>query len=157
MFTLWFIAAVLLSCSYLPWGGHVTILCLLICLFAVEVEARFVSTETLFGYFLFINESDWSVFEAICALKQAMVGVVCMVIVLAGIFSGPGDATKTLLRNLLRTNAGVITTLKDENIKRVNIDPDEPVSSPGVNLAHVIARSVGFLVLFSSVFLRSSE
>lgn len=153
----WMMGAVLMICHFLPPGGHLSILILLICLFAVEMEARFVSTDSLFGYFVIISEAEWPVFEAICAIKEAMVGVICGVIVLSGIFGGPGDATKTLLRNLLRTNAGVVTTLKDENIKQLSIDPDEPVTTAGINLAHVIARSVGALVLLSSIFLRSTE
>jgi hypothetical protein len=156
-FVAWFMGAVLLVCHYLPPGGFMTIVILLVTLFAIEMEARFVNTDSLFGYMLFINESEWTVFEAVNACKEAMVGVVCGVIVLAGMFSGSGDQTKTLLRNLLRTNAGVVNVLKDEQIKEVTMDPDDPVSPAGTNLPHLIARSVGVFVLFSSVFLKSSD
>ena len=156
-FAIWFMGAVFLVCHYLPPGGFMSIVLVLITLFAVEMESRFIHTDSLFGYLLFINESEWTVFEAINACKEAMVGIVCAVIILAGLFGDAGDGHKTLLRNLLRTNAGLVTVLKDEGIKEVTMESDEPLSPPGANLPHIIARTVGLLVLFSSVFLKSSE
>ena len=156
-FIVWFMGAVLLTSYYLPTGGLVSVLLMLISLFALEMEARFISPDTMFGYMLFINDSEWTVFEAINGLKQAMPGLVCMIIIVAALFSGPADTTKTLLRNLLRTNAGIVTVLKDENIKQAAIDPDEPVSAPGMNLPTVLARGIGALVLFNGIFLKSTE
>jgi hypothetical protein len=156
-FIAWFMGAVLLTCYQLPPGGHLSILMLLVSLFALEMESRFISSDTLFGYMRFINENEWTVFEALRAFKEAMPGFVCSVIILASLFSGPGDTTKTLLRNLLRTNAGVVSILKDENLTQVNIDADETVSSPSMNLPHIIAKTVGALVLVNGVFRGSTE
>jgi hypothetical protein len=151
----WFMSACMLICYYLPTGAYLTILMVLLTLFCVEVEARFIQTDLLFSTLIFMNESDWAVFEAIRACKQAMVGLVCLVIIIAGVFHGESDNTKTLLRNALRTNAGIVSVLKDENIKELTIDPDEPMSKPGINLAATIARWIGLFVLVSNIFLRS--
>jgi hypothetical protein len=156
-FVAWFMGAVLLTCYHLPAGGLLSVLLLLISFFALEMEARYISTETLFGYMIFITDSEWTVFEAINALKQAMPGFVCMVIVINALFSGSGDTMKTMLRNLLRTNAGIVTVLKDENLKQASIDPDEPVSAPGMNLPTLLARGIGALVLLNSVLFISSS
>lgn len=156
VYVAWFFSACVLTCHALPSGGFLAILLMLLTIFCVEIEARFVSTDLLFSSLLFINESDWAVFEAIRACKQAMVGLVCVVLIIAGMFHGEADNTKTLLRNALRTNAGIVTVLKDDNIKELNIDPDEPLERPGVNLASTLARWVGLFFLVSSIFLRSA-
>lgn len=152
-YALWIISAVMLLCYYLPSGGILTIFLLLCMLFSVEIESRFIDSEYLFDYVYFVDKNEWTLFELIKAIKQSIVGVICLVIVLAGLFSqNNGTKTKSLARNLLKTNAGIVTLLKDENINEVLIEPDEPTRSNGENIANVIAKGLGFVVLAVSIF-----
>lgn len=152
-YSLWIISAVMLLCYYLPAGGILTIFLLLCIFFSVEIESRFIDSEYLFEYAFFVHKNEWTLFELIKAIKQSIVGVICLVIVLAGLFSqNTGTKTKSLARNLLKSNAGIVTLLKDENIKEALIEPDEPMGTNGANIANVIAKGLGFVVLAASIF-----
>jgi hypothetical protein len=153
-----FISIVVGLCYYLPMGGLLTIFIFLLAIFCLEIECRFISPESLFEYIFFLNGNEWTIFEAINALKEALVGVVCAVIIANGLFGDSLDATtKNLIRKVLRTNASIVTVLKDENIMTApkDTEEDDDAGKPRLNFGNMITKAVGLVALFSSVFLRS--
>lgn len=155
-YTLWIMSAVLLLCYYLPPGALLAIFLGLCVLFCVEIECRFIESDSLFNYVFFVDSNEWTVFEVIRALKESVVSFVCLVITLAGLFSeNDGGETKSHVRNLLRTNAALITLLKDENLKEAQIEPDEPIGSKTAKFADFVARGIGLVILVFFLFFKS--
>jgi hypothetical protein len=145
----------MLLCYYLPAGGLLSIFLVLCVLFSIELEARFIDSDSLFEYIPFVDKNEWTVFEVIKAVKQSVVALVCLVIIIAGLFSDDsGSKTRSHARNLLRTNAAIVTVLKDENLKEAQVEPDEPIGSKGGDIATFIARGIGLLVLVGSLFFK---
>lgn len=126
-FVLWMGSAVALVGYFLPPGGLLACILILLAMFAVEIESRFVDSESIQDYFFFLNASQWGTFEIIVAMKQAYVGVVCGIVILATLFSTDHqvDKAKVGLRNLLKSNAALVAVIKDPSIVQTNSQPDE--------------------------------
>ena len=155
-YVLWFMSATVGVCHYLPTGGKMTILMFLLAIFCVELETRFIHPESVFDYLFFLNKNEWTLFEAINATKEAAVGIVCAVVLIAGAFGGDVSVkTKRLARQALKSNAGLVTVLRDENIKELPPKEEVPADGSDVNIAGMITRVLGLLALFSSVFFKS--
>lgn len=144
-------------CYYLPAGGLVTIFLFLLSIFCLELEARFVAPESLFDYLFFLNANEWTVFEAIEAAKESLVGIVCGIIIVNGVFANDlSEKTRYLIRKVLRTNASIVTVLKDDNIDEVprDTDTDDSLDRPVANIGATVTKVLGLIALVSSVFFR---
>jgi len=157
-YVVWMGSVVALTCSFLPQGGLVACILILLGMFCLELEARFMDAQSIYTYFFFLNASEWMPFEILVAMKQAFAGVVVLVVLIATLFvSSTGtERTKANLRNLLKSNAAIVTVLKDPSLTEVNMTKDEVYfGETDVNINRIIMGLISCLAILAAVMVPS--
>lgn len=154
----WIGSLIALSCSFLPQGGLMTCILILLGMFCLELESRFIDADSIYTYFFFLNASEWATFEILVAMKQAFAGIVCGIVLIATVYVSPhgSERTKTNLRNLLKSNAALVAVMKDPAITEFKMQKDEVyLGENDVNINRIIISLISGIAIIAAVFVTS--
>ena len=149
-FVVWMGSLVALVCgTFLPFGGLLVSILILLAIFCLEVESRYVEASFLF----FLNPNEWATFEVIVAAKQAYAGIVCIIVLLATLTeTNLGEKTKVNLRNLLKSNAALVNVVKDTSVTTLTQDHDETYTqNEGFNIHKFVMLVISAIAIVSAL------
>jgi hypothetical protein len=162
VFYIWVGAAIMALAFFLPQGGLLAISLVLASMFAVEMETRFIDADSIYAYMFFLSKSDWAPFELVQILRGMIVGIVNLVVVIAGVFvtSNRLNNTNTLLKNILRSNAAIVTAIKtapSEGRVLVNDDDEtDTMAASDIDIGAVMNKLIAVVSLGSFILFRNS-